>query len=248
MLNLLASIAKNGWRETFRIIYFEDTAIRKKPVQRYAHVRRRDRKGRKTPTAVYQRVETEADQGVTKIYRKVGDGYLSLDDEEEVVLRKKTRIEGERGRQAKQLAESLADEESPLSSERSNAKARLIHQYDVHDSEESQSSEPSTSESLKSDTPSASKDGSPNRRSYDSANDELVRSPFSQPSMNRRDSHAFVFGEDALAPSPPERMEDSDTVPPMNTGDLARARNLPSRRTQKVSFGGISEGTGKKKG
>lgn len=93
MLNILGSLAKNGWRETFRILSSSENTICKHPWsarKKYAHVRRRDRKGRKMRAAAFEIVEGEDGDGAGRIYRRVKDGR-EMDDGEvhELVLEKK---------------------------------------------------------------------------------------------------------------------------------------------------------------
>ncbi|KAJ4349346.1 uncharacterized protein N0V89_007960 [Didymosphaeria variabile] len=94
MLNLLGSLTKNGWRETFRILRHSENTICKRafpPRKEYAHIRRRDRKGRKMRATAFQLVEEQQGSEATKTYRRVDDGGEVEDDKvKELVLERKT--------------------------------------------------------------------------------------------------------------------------------------------------------------
>ncbi|KAL5423719.1 hypothetical protein PMIN04_003720 [Paraphaeosphaeria minitans] len=94
MLNILGSLTKNGWRETFRILCHSDITICKQPCpprKKYIHVRRRDGKGRKMRAAAFQLVEEQGSDRAGRTYRLVNDGRETGEDEvQEIVLEKKS--------------------------------------------------------------------------------------------------------------------------------------------------------------
>jgi hypothetical protein len=96
MLTLLGSLTKNGWRETLRILRQSENTILKQqsqPKKKYAHIRRRDGKGKKTRAAAFQLVEEQGGAGAAKRYQRVKDGKEDEDEEIwELVLEKKTVV------------------------------------------------------------------------------------------------------------------------------------------------------------
>ncbi|KAL1610734.1 hypothetical protein SLS60_002404 [Paraconiothyrium brasiliense] len=105
MLNILGSLTKNGWRETFRILRHSENSICKLPFpprKEYAHIRRRDRKGRKMRATAFRLVDEQRGSGATKTYRRVNDGGEVEEDEvEELVLEKKSEPDTEWEREIK---------------------------------------------------------------------------------------------------------------------------------------------------
>jgi hypothetical protein len=104
MTDLLASIAKNGLRESLRMWWHGENVFSRKPSKthpRYARLRRRTKAGHKTRPAVYKLTNTyEGQLGKTKTYQRVNDG-APLDDDEvvEYVTVKKGVLYGSRQRQ-----------------------------------------------------------------------------------------------------------------------------------------------------
>ena len=97
MLNILGSLTKNGWRETFRMLRHSENTVRKQPSEphkEYAHIRRHDKKGRKTRATAFQLVEEQQGNEPSKTYRRVNDGGEVEDDEvEELVVEKRTVVQ-----------------------------------------------------------------------------------------------------------------------------------------------------------
>jgi hypothetical protein len=106
MLNILGSLTKNGWRETLRLLRHSENTICKQPSQprkKYAHIRRRDGKGRKTRTAAFQLVGEEG-AGAARKYRRVKDGgEVESEEVQELVLERKTVVSGDEKGQRQQL-------------------------------------------------------------------------------------------------------------------------------------------------
>jgi hypothetical protein len=104
MTDFLASIAKNGLRESLRMWWRRENTLFKKPPKthsQYALIRRRTRNGRKMRPAVYRlTMMFQGDPGKIKTYERVSDGApLDEDDLVECVTVKKTVLHDKRQRE-----------------------------------------------------------------------------------------------------------------------------------------------------
>ncbi|KAF1976806.1 hypothetical protein BU23DRAFT_565484 [Bimuria novae-zelandiae CBS 107.79] len=216
MLPLLASIAQHGWRETFRTVRDPDNVIKKlppSPRKEYAQIQRRENKGRKTRTTAYQLIDAYDGE---RTYRRISNGSKGYKDDREalfvretLVVRKKSvakeeeKGQRERRREGRDMKRKSRSRSILLPPKAGNSRHRGGEDDPVETRRSSRFNH-------RADTASVRRDVRPNSDAGESVyedhegREDGIQSPFSQPDMDVRGSHAFVFGDDINTSSHPQ--------------------------------------------